>query len=196
MIVRLRGTLVEKDPTRAVIECAGVGYEAFVPVSTYERLPAVGDEATLLVKHLVREDDELLFGFATTPERELFVLLTSVSGVGPRIAIALLSGTSVTELSLAIASGDAKRLAAVKGVGKKTAEKICVDLRDKVNAFAAAGVARSSGSGGAVRDAVLALGALGYAEETASRMVADALAKHPDVTETDRLIRLALSGRG
>ena len=196
MIVRLRGTLVEKDPTRAVIECAGVGYEAFVPVSTYERLPAVGDEATLLVKHLVREDDELLFGFATAPERELFVLLTSVSGVGPRIAIALLSGTSVTELSLAIASGDAKRLASVKGVGKKTAEKICVELRDKVNAFAAAGAARSSGAGGAVRDAVLALGALGYAEETASRMVSDALARHPDATEVDRLIRLALSGKG
>ena len=136
MISYIRGVLAEKSPTRAVIEAAGVGYELLIPISTYEKLPREGADAKLLAYHCVREDDESLFGFATANERELFVKLTGVSGVGPKIALAILSGASVGELALAIASGDAKRLAAVKGVGKKTAAKICVELRDKVDALA------------------------------------------------------------
>ena len=141
MITYVRGILAEKSPTRAVLEAAGIGYELLIPISTYEKLPREGSEAKLLAYHSVREDDETLFGFATANERELFVKLTGVSGVGPKIALAILSGASVGELALAIASGDAKRLATVKGVGKKTAAKICVDLKDKVDALAfAAGV--------------------------------------------------------
>ena len=164
MICHVRGVLVEKTPTRVVVEAAGVGYELLIPVSTYERLPREGAEAKVLAAHVVREDDEMLFGFATSDEKEMFLKLTAVSGVGPKIALAILSGASVGELAMCIASGDAKRLAAVKGVGKKTAEKICVELRDKVSMLQA----QALGSGlspqkqGVVADTVSALRALGF----------------------------------
>ena len=198
MIAYIRGTLTEKAPTRAVLEAAGVGYELFIPISTYEKLPREGGEAKLLAYHCVREDDEILFGFATTNEREMFAKLTGVSGVGPKIALAILSGASVGELALAIASGDAKRLSSVKGVGKKTAEKICVELKDKVDAlaFAARG---GSGAGAAVApvatDAVAALRALGFNDETSTKMVTDILAKNPDVASVEQVIKLALASR-
>ena len=133
MIAYIRGTLTEKDPTRVVIEAAGVGYELVISLSTYEALPREGAEAKLLTYHCVREDDEILFGFASEQEKEMFVKLTSVSGVGPKIAISILSGSTLGELALAISTNDAKRISSIKGVGKKTAEKICVELRDKVN---------------------------------------------------------------
>jgi Holliday junction DNA helicase RuvA len=197
MIAYIRGTLIEKNPTRAVVEAAGVGYEILIPVSTYDRLPRTGDEVKLSVRHIVREDDEMLFGFATESEKTMFVKLTGVSGVGPKIALQILSGSSIGELSMAIAGGNAKRISAIKGVGKKTAEKICVELKDKVSAFD--GFATSShGEVGTVakfRDAVLALAALGFSEETANKMVADVIAKNPNEEETDRIIRLALSGK-
>lgn len=194
MIAYVKGLLTEKEPTRAVIEAAGVGYELLVPLSTYDRLPKTGAEAKLLTFHCVREDDEILFGFATAVERELFLKLTSVSGVGPKIAIAILSGSSISELSLAIAAGDAKRLAAIKGVGKKTAEKICLELRDKVSAFAGQDEG-GTGASPAVKDALMALQALGFAAEKANQMIADVLAKNPSLSETDRIIRLALAGK-
>ena len=137
MIAYVRGTLAEKGPDRVVIEAGGVGYELLIPVSTFDRLPREGGDAKLLAWHCVREDDEMLFGFATKEEREMFLKLTQVSGVGPKIALAILSGSSIGELSLAIASGNAKRISSIKGVGKKTAEKICVELKDKVSALAA-----------------------------------------------------------
>ena len=198
MIAYIRGTLAEKAPTRAVIEAAGVGYELFIPISTYEKLPREGAEAKLLAYHCVREDDEILFGFATTNEREMFAKLTAVSGVGPKIALAILSGASVGELALAIASGDAKRLSSVKGVGKKTAEKICVELKDKVDALT---FAQRGGSGGAAAvapiaaDAVAALRALGFSDETSAKMVTDILAKHADVDSVEQVIKLALASR-
>jgi len=193
MIAYVRGRLTEKDPTRAVIECGGVGYELLVPVSTYEKLPRTGEETKLLAYHAVREDDEILFGFATEDEREMFGKLTSVSGVGPKIALAILSGSSVGELSMSIAGGDAKRLAAIKGVGKKTAEKICVELRDKVDVFAGRGEGGSVSP--VVRDAVAALRALGFNEETSSKMVSDVLAKDPSADDVEKIIKKALSGR-
>ena len=197
MIAYVRGTLVEKEPTRAVIEAGGVGYELLVPLSTYEKLPRIGSEAKLLAYHCVREDDEILFGFATDDEKAMFAKLTSVSGVGPKIALAILSGSSIAELSMSIAGGDAKRISAIKGVGKKTAEKICVELKDKVSEFAFSG--RDGGPGRAdapvMRDAVAALRALGFNEETSSKMVADVLAKDPSVDSVEKIIKLALSGR-
>ena len=195
MIAYIRGILEEKEPTRAVIEAGGVGYELLISLSTYEKLPRTGFEAKLLAYHCVREDDELLFGFASEDERELFAKLTSVSGVGPKIALAILSGSSVGELSLAVAGGDAKRIAAIKGVGKKTAEKICVELKDKVSALA---MSSRSGGGAAspiVGDAIAALRALGFNEETSSKMVADVLAKDSAVDSVEKIIKLALSGR-
>lgn len=197
MIAYIRGTLVEKTPTRAVIEAAGVGYELLIPISTYEKLPREGGEAKLLAAHIVREDDEILFGFATADEKELFLKLTAVSGVGPKIALAILSGASISELAMAIAAGEAKRLSAIKGVGKKTAEKICVELRDKVRELALVARGAHAGTVGSplVTDSIAALRALGFNEETVSKMVAEVLAKNPEVDTVERVIRLALASR-
>ena len=197
MIAYVRGTLVEKEPTRAVIEAGGVGYELLVPLSTYEKLPRTGSEAKLLAYHCVREDDEILFGFWAEDEKAMFAKLTSVSGVGPKIALAILSGSSIAELSMSISGGDAKRISAIKGVGKKTAEKICVELKDKVSEFAFSG--RDGGPGRAatpvMRDALAALRALGFNEETSSKMVAEVLAKNPEIDSVEKIIKLSLSGR-
>ena len=198
MIVYVRGILAEKEPTRVVVEASGVGYELLIPLSTYERLPREGEDVKLLSCHCVREDDEILFGFSTPEERGLFSKLTGVSGVGPKIALAILSGGSVGELSLAIASGNAKRISSVKGVGKKTAEKICIELKDKVNAIEALAATDRKGVSGAapmLRDAILALSALGFSEETANKMVSGVVAKNPDVKDVETIIRMALSSR-
>lgn len=199
MIAYIRGSLVEKSPDRVVIEAAGVGYEMFIPVSTLDKLPREGEDVKLLAWHCVREDDEMLFGFATAAEREMFLKLTQVSGVGPRIALAILSGTSIGELSLAIASGNAKRISAIKGVGKKTAEKICVELKDKVNPIEAlAASSRTTGDDAKapmLRDAILALSALGFNEETSNRMVTGVIQANPSANDVETVVRLALSGR-
>lgn len=197
MIAYIRGTLAEKEPTRVVIEAAGVGYELTIPLSTFDRLPKTGAEAKLLACHCVREDDETLFGFATEAEKAMFAKLTSVSGVGPKIAIAILSGSSIGELSLAIASGNAKRISSIKGVGKKTAEKICIELKDKVNAIEALAATGRGGKGEVspvLRDAILALSALGFNEEAANKMVSQVIAAHPDAKDTETIIRFALKG--
>ncbi len=190
MIAYIRGRIEEKEPTRVVLEAAGVGYELLIPLSTYDRLPKVGEELKLLAYHCVREDDEILFGFATPAERDLFMKLTNVSGVGPKTALSILSGSTPGDLALAISSGDAKRIASIKGVGKKTAEKICIELADKINAIEALAATPRSHVG---KDAILALSALGFAHEVASKMVSDVLVKRPDVQDTETLIRLALS---
>ncbi len=199
MIAYVRGVLAEKETTRVVVEAAGVGYELLISLSTFDRLPKIGAEVKLLAHHCVREDEEILFGFASADERDLFSKLTAVPGVGPKIALAILSGASVGELSLAIASGNAKRISSIKGVGRKTAEKICLELKDKINAIAALSATQRGAPGKdaaapVLRDAILALSALGFAEETASKMVGDALAANPDATDTETLVRLALSG--
>ena len=195
MIAYIRGMLVEKEPTRAVIEAGGVGYELLIPLSTYEKLPRTGSEAKLLVSHCVREDDEILFGFWADDEKAMFAKLTSVSGVGPKIALAILSGSSVGELSLSIAGGDAKRLAAIKGVGKKTAEKICVELRDKVSEFAFPGRGGEGAPAPIAKDAVAALRALGFNEETSAKMVSDVLARDAEIDSVEQIIKMSLSGR-
>lgn len=197
MIAYIRGTLAEKDPTRVVIEAAGVGYELTIPLSTFDRLPKTGAEVKMLAFHCVREDDETLFGFATEAEKAMFAKLTSVSGVGPKIAIAILSGSSIGELSLAIASGNAKRISSIKGVGKKTAEKICIELKDKVNAIEALAATGRGGKGEispVLHDAILALTALGFNEESANKMVSQVVAAHPDAKDTEAIIRFALKG--
>ena len=195
MIAYVSGTLAEKTPARIVVEACGVGYEMSISLSTYDRLPATGSPAKVFAYHHVREDGETLFGFATEDEKEMFGKLTGVSGVGPKIALAILSGLTLADLSLAIASGEAKRISAVKGVGKKTAEKICVELKDKVNAFEAMSSASGTRSKAFLRDAVLALAALGYGEENASKMVSQVVSGHPEAEDTETVIRLALAGK-
>ena len=195
MIAYVKGVLAEKEPTRVVVEAGGVGYEVLVPLSTYEKLPRTGMEVKLLASHCVREDDEILFGFATENEKAMFAKLTSVSGVGPKIALAILSGSSIAELSMSIADGDAKRITAIKGVGKKTAEKICVELKDKVSEFAFSGNGDRDVAAPLAKDAVAALRALGFNEETSAKMVADVLAKDSAIDSVETIIKFALGGR-
>ena len=197
MIAYLNGILAEKDITRVVVECAGVGYEAYIPLSTFDRLPAEGERVKLFTHHEVREDAQILFGFATAEEREAFSLVTTVSGVGPKLALAVLSGLTVGDLQLAISQGDAKRLATIKGIGRKTAERIVVELRDKVNPIEAmANGTASAGKGDAqvLRDAMLTLAALGFADDAAKKMVQGVLASHPEATDTESIVKLALKG--
>lgn len=196
MIAYVRGILAEKSPERAVVEASGVGYAFQIPLGTYDRLPRPGEEVKMLACHIVREDDESLFGFASEAERELFVKLTGVSGVGPRIALAILSSSSPGELSMAIAAGDSKRISAVRGVGRKTAEKICLELKDKIDLVSVRGAVEGEGIPAAVRDAVAALRALGFGEEASSKMVADAVSGDRRVNDVEQIIKLALSKKG
>ncbi len=197
MIVHLNGKLVEKDITRVVVECGGVGYEASIPLSTFDRLPAEGADVKLHTYHDVREDAEALYGFATEAEREVFKLVTTVSGVGPKIALSVLSGLTTGDLQLAISQGDVKRLASIKGIGKKTAERIVVDLKDKINpieALANSTAASSQAQSNVLRDAMLALSALGFSEEIARAKVQRVLEADPSVQDTETVVKLALKG--
>ncbi len=197
MIVHLNGKLVEKDITRVVVECGGVGYEASIPLSTFDRLPAEGADVKLYTYHDVREDAEALYGFATEAEREVFKLVTTVSGVGPKIALSVLSGLTTGDLQLAISQGDVKRLASIKGIGKKTAERIVVDLKDKINpieALANSSAAASQAQTNVLRDAMLALSALGFSEEMARAKVQRVLEADPSVQDTETVVKLALKG--
>ncbi len=167
MITFLDGTLVEAMPTHAVVSVQGVGYHLQIPLSSYEKLPLVGQHIKILTHLVVREDAHLLYGFASSAERDLFRLLVQhVSGIGPKIALDVLSGMSVGSFKAAVVEGDDKALARIKGLGKKTAERIIVELKDKVG-VAAAWQAASALHGPnpvemRINDAVLALIALGY----------------------------------
>src|SRR5579871_1289061 len=138
MITFLHGKLVESLPTQAIVDVHGVGYEVLIPVSSHAKLPALGAEVHLLTHLVVREDAHTLYGFMTSAERELFrLLINTVSGIGPKIALNVLSGISVTAFRGAVANGDVKALSQISGVGKKTAERIVVELKDKVGAAGA-----------------------------------------------------------
>ena len=196
MIAYLRGVLAEKEVTRVVVECHGVGYEAAIPLSTFDRLPAEGAEVKLYTHHEVREDAQLLFGFATKPERDMFRLVTTVSGVGPKLALAVLSGLTVGDLQLDVSQGDAKRLAAVKGIGKKTAARIVVELKDKINpieALANATAETSREQGAVLRDAMLALAALGFSEDIARAKVQQVLDGEPGLADVETILKRALA---
>src|SRR3954468_12636841 len=132
MISRIQGILVEKDFPQVIVSCHGVGYEIGVPMSTFYPLPRTGEEVTLLTHMVVREDAHLLFGFITAGERSAFRQLLKISGVGPKVALSVLSGLSVDDLSAAVAAEDSGRLTKIPGIGKKTAERLVLELRDKL----------------------------------------------------------------
>jgi Holliday junction DNA helicase RuvA len=170
VIGRLTGQLLEKRPPTVVMDVHGVGYEVDVPMSTYYQLPATGVVVTLHTHLVVREDAHLLFGFATEEERQVFRQLLKISGVGARTALSVLSGLSVSELCQAVATQDGARLTRIPGIGKKTAERLLLELRDKL---AVGGASAASGSPAAVRsDALNALLALGYSEKEAGAALA------------------------
>jgi Holliday junction DNA helicase RuvA len=197
MIAHLRGNLLEKSPRGVIVENHGVGYEVSVPLSTFYALPDEG-EVSLHVHTNVREDAITLFGFHTRVEKALFLLLVSVSGIGPRLAVGILSGMGPDELLQAVAGGDAARLRAIPGVGKKTAERIALELRDRAATLLSeqGPVDRVEGlpvegDQRAVRDAVSALVNLGYPSRSAKQAVEKAR-RESDGADLEALIREAL----
>ncbi len=168
MIGRLSGTLLEKQPPQILLDAGGVGYEVDVPMSTFYNLPATGERITLHTQLIVREDAHLLYGFATLDERETFRRLLKISGVGPKLALSILSGLSVGELAHAVAAQEAGRLTKIPGVGKKTAERLLLELRDKLAQPApGAALLGKPDMHSASNDALNALLALGYNEREA-----------------------------
>lgn len=186
MIGRLHGKLLEKNPPQILIDVSGVGYEVDVPMSTFCNLPEVGGELTLYTHFVVREDAELLYGFATLAERAVFRALIKISGVGPKIALALLSGITVDQLKDAVDRGETGLLTKVPGIGKKTAERLVLELKGKLAGTGAATAAVPTS--GARADVATALIALGYSE----REAAAATKKLPEDCTVNDGLRLAL----
>ena len=197
MITFVHGKLVESLPTRVIVDVNGVGYELFIPLSSYDKLPAPGAEVRLLTHFVVREDAHILYGFMTAPEREMFrLLINTVSGIGPKIAINILSGINVTALRGAVANGDVKALSQISGVGKKTAERIVVELKDKIGeagAWEALSAQRALSEGDQkLHDAALALVALGFKQVEAHDSIRAALAMLGTGASVEDLVRASL----
>src|SRR2546423_13998249 len=181
MITFLRGKLVSSVPTQVIIEVNGIGYELLIPLSSFDKLPAAGQELMILTHLAIREDAHVLYGFMTTAEREMFrLLMNNVSGIGPKLALNVLSGMNVTALRGAVASSDVKSLSQISGVGKKTAERIVVELRDKIGpagAWEALSAQRAlSPADQRINDATLALVALDFKQIEAHEAVREAAA--------------------
>ncbi len=185
MIGKLSGVLGDKNPPQVLVECNGVGYEVQVPMSTYYNLPARGAAVSLLTHFVVREDAQLLYGFETPAEREAFRQLIRISGVGPRTALAVLSGMSVAELAQAVTLQESGRLIKVPGIGKKTAERLLLELRGKLGADIGAAANAANNDQG---DILQALVALGYSDKEAGL----ALKVLPPTVGVSEGIKLAL----
>ena len=197
MIGRLSGTLLHKRPPEIVVDVGGVGYELQVPMTTLFQLPDVGETVTLITHHAVREDVHTLYGFAGERDRELFRHLIKVNGVGPKLALTILSGMDSEHFARAVQGGDLSALVALPGVGKKTAERLLVEMRDRIAAWRApgdAGAAPSTAAAGPgadkLADAEQALVALGYKPAEAARLVA--AVDDERIGDSEELIRLAL----
>ena len=200
MIGRLRGTLVEKAPPVLIIDVGGVGYELEAPMSTFYKLPETGASLVLYTHMVVREDAQLLYGFSDKSEKTVFRTLLKVNGVGPKVALAILSTLGVSDIIETVQMEDVTRLTQVPGIGKKTAERLLVELRDRISAddidpssFPASSSPESAAPASAIGDAVSALIALGYKPNEASRAVR-AVAEEGDASE--ELIRKALKSMG
>src|SRR5512137_2322468 len=197
MINFLHGKLVEALPTQVTVDVHGVGYDVLIPLSSFDKLPAPGQEVKLLTHLAVREDAHTLYGFMTRAERDLFrLLIHTVSGIGPKIALNILSGVSVTAFRGAVANGDVKALSQISGVGRKTAERIVVELKDKVGAagsWEAASAQRGlSPDDQKINDAVLALMALGFKQLEAHDSVRKVQASLGPQATVENLVRACL----
>jgi Holliday junction DNA helicase RuvA len=198
MIAFLNGILVEKSPSSALLEVQGVGYELFISLSTYDRLPGTGSPCRLLTYHHIREDAQILFGFMQAEEKQMFERLISVNGIGPKIALSALSGMTVSELTSAIAEGNIKRISGIHGIGKKTAERLIVELRDKVNPLEALAAATAGGGdpkAAILRDTILALTQLGFTQESAHKMAQAVFTANPEIQDAETLLRKSLSSK-
>lgn len=196
MITFLEGRLTNALPTQAVVDVNGVGYEVLIPLSSYDKLPTPGQPVRILTHLHVREDAQILYGFMTASERDLFrLLVNNVSGIGPKLALAVLSGMSVTHFKAAVVNSDVAALSKISGVGKKTAERIVLELKDKVGVAAAWEAASAAHAPTPeqeqANEAVLALIALGYKQVDAHRLVHDLQQKESDKS-AEELVKLAL----
>lgn len=164
MIGRIHGTLLQKNPPQLLVDCQGIGYEIDVPMSTFYNLPSIGEKVTLFTHLAIREDAHILYGFGSLDERALFRQLIRITGIGARIALALLSGLSVTEMAQAVALQDASRLTKIPGIGKKTAERLLLELKGKLDSSALSAVSATIPND-TLSDIQNALLALGYSEK-------------------------------
>ncbi len=197
MITYLAGQLAAALPTQAIVDVNGVGYELLIPLSSYDRLPTVGQPVHILTHLHVREDAHILYGFMSALERDLFRLLVNhVSGIGPKLALAVLSGMSVGNFKSAVVNNDVASLSKISGLGKKTAERIVLELKDKLGVAAAWEAASSSHAPTAeesqANEAVLALIALGYKQVDAHKTVRDLQEKQPEIRSAEELVKSAL----
>lgn len=197
MITFLHGKLVESLPTQVTIDVGGVGYDVLIPLSSFDKLPKPGETVRILTHLAIREDAHVLYGFMTTAERDLFrLLIDTVSGIGPKIALNILSGMNPVAFRGAVATGDVKALSSISGVGRKTAERIVVELKDKigaVGAWEASSAQRAlSPDDQKVNDAVLALIALGFKQIEAHETVRGAAAMLGDKATVEDLVRASL----
>lgn len=196
MIAHLRGILLESSYTACVIEAGGVGYEAAIPLSTFEKLPHTGEEASLFIHTQVREDAISLFGFATAEERALFRLLIGVSGIGGKLALNVLSAMPAANFCQAVTTGDIKMLSRINGIGRRTAERLVVELKEKLSDFSSspAGVPAAAPEVlSAMSDAALALEQLGYKREEIDKVLRKLSAELPeDGAGCENLLRKAL----
>lgn len=195
MIARLHGTLIERHPPFLLIDVSGVGYEVEAPLSVFDRLPQTGQPCTLLIHQVVREDAQLLFGFMTSSDRELFRALLKISGVGPKVALGILSSVSASDFALLVESGDSQSLTRLPGIGKKTAERLILEMRSRLDGLAFSGPGPAAAAGGprdAASEARDGLVALGYSAAEALKMVKGA-AREDDSAEA--IIRAALKNR-
>lgn len=190
MIGRLTGTLSEKNPPQVLVDCHGVGYEVDVPMSTFYNLPGLGEKVSLLTHFVVREDAQILFGFGSPGERETFRQLIKISGVGPRTALAVLSGMSVGDIGQAVTQQDASRLVKIPGIGKKTAERLLLELKGKIGADL--GLPSGHVVDDAQGDILQALVTLGYSDKEAQAAL-KSLPKEVGVSEGIKLALKALA---
>ncbi|HJN81183.1 MAG: Holliday junction branch migration protein RuvA [Verrucomicrobiota bacterium] len=197
MITFLKGKLTDALPTQVVIDVNGIGYEVLIPLSSFEKLPELGQAVTLRTQLVVREDSQTLYGFATDAERELFRLIQGVSGIGPRLALNVLSGMNVGSFKGAIAAGDVKRLSSINGVGKKTAERMVLELKDKLGPATGAAAALDQAAAPhdkTIADTVSALEALGTKPGEAQKAAEAARAMLGPRASVEELVRAALKG--
>ncbi len=197
MITFLEGILETKQPARIELNVQGVGYEVFIPLSSFDRLGSPGARCRLLIHDHLREEAHMLFGFSTPEERLMFERLITIGGIGPKLALSALSSLSVRELQRAVIDGDTKRLSSISGIGRKTAERMIVELRDKISAEETLEVMAGQGEvagDGRKRDAVKALIALGYKQADAHALIHRAGKKISDTMSVEDIVRLTLSG--
>lgn len=195
MFESIKGTLIEKTPTKAIVETFGIGYRLTIPLNTYTKLPALKTPVELYLSHIVREDAEALYAFITQEERDLFEVLLTISGIGPKTGVAIIGHIDISSFQRAIASADTRLLSKIPGIGKKTAERLVMEMRDKFKTYAKKekGIAPTFSAGDTLlSDAFNALINLGYPPLSAQKALTSAMEEKKDETDLGRLITVAL----